>query len=109
MVGSARKGGVNGGGSNGQEMSKDELDDRLRALDRCISDWLLRGPLMVEDVLSLFPEQRSLRHFKGVLVKHMEAASAKARTLVLSNTPCITFRLIVLVLCASFSCKCPHR
>ena len=59
--------------------SPESIERRVAAVDRCVGDRLVQGALAVEDALGLLPEQNTLRHYKAVLLKHMEATSLKVR------------------------------
>ena len=61
------------------EGASGSVANRIEAIDRCVGDRLAQGALAVEDALSLLPEQRTLHHYKRVLLKHMEATTHKVR------------------------------
>jgi hypothetical protein len=66
-------------GGTGAGTSGDVATGDLDGLDRCIRDWVAHGALALEDALGRLPEQRTLHGYQRVLLKHMEATSARAR------------------------------
>lgn len=59
------------------EGNEADISNRMKAIDRCVGERLLRGTLAVEDALGCLPEQETLFYYKKVLLKHMEASSHK--------------------------------
>ena len=51
------------------------VEKRLLQLDPFITESLQKGVLSLEDVLVLLPEHQTIKSYKQVLVKHMEATS----------------------------------
>ena len=55
------------------------VEMQLKDLDPCITHFLQKGVLAIEDLLVLLPEHRTIKSYKRILVKHMESTSHQVR------------------------------
>lgn len=63
------------------------VEDRLLHLDPFITESLQQGILVIEDLLVLLPEHRTINSYKQILIKHMEATSRDVCTS--TPDPCV--------------------